>query len=68
MQLATPKPEHLASYLAALTSGRSTDNERGHNDRVVVVACLPQMLGEMRRLSLTIKLRPRLHFTLTILL
>ena len=68
MQLVTPKPAHLDSYLAALTSGRSTDNERGYNDRVVVVACLPQMLGEMRRLSLTIKLRPRLYFTLTILL
>ena len=29
MRLVTPKPEHLASYLAALTNGWSTDSARG---------------------------------------
>ena len=34
MQLVTPKPEHLDSYLAALTNGWSTDSARGQQAAV----------------------------------
>ena len=34
MQLITPKPEHLDSYLAALTNGWSTDSARGQQAAV----------------------------------
>src|SRR5437870_13011559 len=54
MQLVRPGPEHLASYIAALESGWSADNERGveaareelariHADAAAFLACMEDL-------------------------